>query len=350
LKGVFVDRGKNPNVVRVFARVDVQRWDKSPLDEATAFAIHGATSDFAGSHIHIELREMGLLGCRVELFYNPDDGRFCAFSHHESAAPLGDQQVELLKERTNGDWCDGVAAGFFEYLGESLGLDVQVCWRGPLVVSQFEGQKWRFNPWSNLASASCRGDVEGVRAALEAGEDVNASPEGLPILQCAIVGGHVAVAQLLIEHGADVNASDELSVGRTPLRTCVTSVRKRKEAIQIARMLLEHGADPIRPTGSVLDVARRRKWDAMVQLLEEFVKATAGPLVAPGTELRVGDRIQIGRGWLAGQVGVVEQSVSADAAHSAKFRIKIFGRDLLIDVPFNDIWSPGTSDKPGSLD
>jgi hypothetical protein len=193
------------------------------------------------------------------------------------------------------------------------------------------------------------GNLEAARAALEAGEDANASPEGLPILHCAIVGSHVAVARLLIEHGADVHAGDKLRVGRTPLRTCVTSERNREGTVPIARMLLEHGADPTRgPWGSVIDVARRRKWHRMVQLLEEFAEETGGRLAEPGTELRVGDRVRIGSGTWAGQVGVIEQSVSADAPHSARIRFNIFGRDVLIDVPLGEIWSPGTSDKPSS--
>jgi hypothetical protein len=343
-----VGSGENANEVRVFARVDVRRWDGSPLDEATARAIDGATSDLGLCSVFEEVRELGLLGGRVALSYDPDVGHLWAFAHHESAAPLGKQEIEFLKERTNGDWCDGVAAAFFEYLGEHLGLDVQVCWRDPLLASQYPRQGRRFSPWSNLARACWQGDLEAARAALEAGEDVDASPQGLPILHGAIIGSHVAAARLLIERGATVFAGDELSIGRTPLWSCVTCHGQREDTVRIARMLLERGADPTRgASGTTLEVARRRKWGPMVRLLEEF-EADAGG-AAPRAQLRIGEQVLICRGPFSGLTGAVEQSVSADAPDSARIRIKIFGRDVSVDVPLNEILPPAKSGKSSPL-
>jgi hypothetical protein len=157
------------------------------------------------------------------------------------------------------------------------------------------------------------------------------------------------VAQLLLERGADVYARDQLEVRRTALRSCATCHRQDEGTLRIARMLLERGADPSGTDGP-LAVARRRKWHRMVQLLEEFEGDAGGGRVDPGTELRAGDPVRIGRGFFAGTVGVIEQSVIAGAANSAKVRIKLASRDITFEVPCNAIWPLGTPDKPRSPD
>jgi hypothetical protein len=344
-----VDRGENPHIVRIFARMDIRAADGTPLDRVTLGAISGAADDTGLCSTSWEIHELGLLGGRVQLDYDDQVGHFWAGAEHESPAPLGDQELALLKDRTNGDWCDGGAAAFFDYLGGNLGFDLWVSWRHPLLVLQSRGQGWRFGPWSKLASACWQGDLEAARAALDAGEDVNARPEGLPILHFAIVQGHLAVAQLLIERGADIYARDQLEVGRTALRTCATCHRQGEDTVRIARMLLERGADPSGTEGP-LAVARRRKWDRMVQLLEEFAGDTGGGRADPGTELRAGDPVRIGRGFFAGTVGVIEQGVIADGANSAKVRFKLASRDMTFEVPCSALWPLRTPDTPRSPD
>jgi hypothetical protein len=341
-----VDRSENPHVIRVFARTDIRAAGGAPLDEAAAGAISGAADDIGLCSTSNEIHDLGLLGGRVQLDYDDQAGHFWASAEHESPSPLGDQEIELLKDRTNGDWCDGGAAAFFDYLGGHLGFDLWVSWRDPLLVLQSQRKGWRFVPWSKLARACWRGDLQAPRAAQDAGEDPDARPEGLPILHGAIVRGHVPVAQLLLERGADVYAGDQLEVRRTALRSCATCHRQGEGTLRIARMLLERGADPSGGTDDPLAVARRRKWDRMVELLEEFAGDAGGGRVASGTELRAGDRVRIGRGFFAGTVGVIEHPVIARGANSAKVRIKLASRDMTFDVPCNALWPLGAPDRP----
>ena len=71
---------------------------------------------------------------------------------------------------------------------------------------------------------------------LEKGADVTAARnDGLTALMCAAEGGHVAVAQLLLQHGADVAASND---GSTALMYSALGGH-----VAVAQLLLEHGAD-----------------------------------------------------------------------------------------------------------
>ncbi len=66
-----------------------------------------------------------------------------------------------------------------------------------------------------LHEAAAMGHLEVARLLLERGADVNAkNKHGFTPLHFAAGIGHTDVAKLLLEHGADVNAKDEH--GRTP--------------------------------------------------------------------------------------------------------------------------------------
>ena len=91
-----------------------------------------------------------------------------------------------------------------------------------------------------LGSAVEQGDVEGVKALLNQGADINEygacnpnTGRG-PAIHCAANAGNVEVAKLLIERGANVNA--ELR-GKTALDFAVF-----QEDVEMVQLLLEHGA------------------------------------------------------------------------------------------------------------
>jgi hypothetical protein len=325
------------------ARLAVRAGDGGLPDEATARAVHGATSDLGVCSTSHEVAELGLLGGRVLVHFDEGAG-FWAFAESESPGPLSDDQLDLLTKRTRADWTDGETGCFFEYLPERLGLPAHVRWVEPLIVTQFPGQGRRFAPWSELARTCWQGKLEAARAALAAGEDPNGCPDGLPILHGAIVGGHAEVARLLIERGADVRGRDVLDVQRDPLWTCVTCRQSPGPTALIARMLLERGANPDGGyRGPPLDVARRRGWDDMVRLLEEF---TTPP--RDGLPLRAGARVRIRTGPFSGMRGWVEQDVSGDAAEPVRVRIELLGRPVVVDVPAGDLHPPRPADEsPG---
>mmetsp|Transcript_31474 Transcript_31474/g.106674 ORF Transcript_31474/g.106674 Transcript_31474/m.106674 type:complete len:435 (-) Transcript_31474:24-1328(-) len=76
--------------------------------------------------------------------------------------------------------------------------------------------------------------------------DVNVRPEGAnTTLGVAVVIGSPALVLLLVQHGARVN---EMSSDMAPLHL-VNSIADPKNACLCAKILLEHGADPLLPCG-----------------------------------------------------------------------------------------------------
>jgi len=93
-----------------------------------------------------------------------------------------------------------------------------------------------------LFAASAYGQVDTVRWLLDHGADVNASQSSKP-LHLAAHNLHFDAVQLLLEHKADTNLLDKK--GRTPL--CEVLTRRfypEETVVDIVRRLLEHGADP----------------------------------------------------------------------------------------------------------
>jgi len=81
------------------------------------------------------------------------------------------------------------------------------------------------------------GHIDVARLLIDHGADVAAqSKDGTTPLHRASKGGHVDLAQLLIDHGADASAQDE--DGTTPLHGAIF-----RGHVDLARLLIEHGAD-----------------------------------------------------------------------------------------------------------
>ncbi|MCA9640551.1 MAG: ankyrin repeat domain-containing protein [Myxococcales bacterium] len=83
------------------------------------------------------------------------------------------------------------------------------------------------------------GDLDGVRAELDAGADPSAGDDvGYTPLHVATQNGHLQAVELLLQSGADPNALDRH--GNGPLWTAVLSARAQKE--RIVEVLLGAGA------------------------------------------------------------------------------------------------------------
>jgi ankyrin repeat protein len=95
------------------------------------------------------------------------------------------------------------------------------------------------NPELNkaLQDAVTIGDIDKIRSILDSGADVNAKAKnGASSLHLALIGGHEAVAALLISKGADTHT--KMSDGTTTLHFAI--LRNCKE---IAKFLLDDGVD-----------------------------------------------------------------------------------------------------------
>ena len=92
----------------------------------------------------------------------------------------------------------------------------------------------------NLFEACAAGKVDRVRellaANLASANDV--APDGFQPLGLAAFFGHTAVAQLLIEHGAQINSPSHNGQQVHPLHSAVAG-----QHYDLAKLLIEHGAD-----------------------------------------------------------------------------------------------------------
>lgn len=91
---------------------------------------------------------------------------------------------------------------------------------------------------ASIHDAAKNGDVAAITAALDAGAGVNESDGDATPLYFAIRGGHFAAAKLLIERGADVNATP------TPLLGPALMPALAKRRIDLINLLLDAGANP----------------------------------------------------------------------------------------------------------
>lgn len=92
---------------------------------------------------------------------------------------------------------------------------------------------------SALSLACVMGCVECARTLLEAGADPNASDDvGTPLF-AAVDEGHLRVVEVLVDHGADVNARG--SRGRTPLMESI--LHGPQNGADVVKFLLARGAD-----------------------------------------------------------------------------------------------------------
>lgn len=103
---------------------------------------------------------------------------------------------------------------------------------------------------SRVFAAARGGDAEMLASYVDAGLPVDLANEaGDTMLMLSAYHGHLAGVQVLIKRGADVNRANDR--GQTPLAGAVF-----KNQPEIARALLDAGADPDAGTPSAADTAR----------------------------------------------------------------------------------------------
>lgn len=102
-----------------------------------------------------------------------------------------------------------------------------------------------------LVTAIKKGNVDAVSTAVAECVDLTALVEGIPPLGWAIYENRPEIVRLLLEAGSDVDVPQK--DGTTPLQSC-SSIRSEhlsdEDAVVIAKMLIEHGADVMACAGN----------------------------------------------------------------------------------------------------
>lgn len=144
-----------------------------------------------------------------------------------------------------------------------------------------------------LHSAAGDGDLAAVRRLIASGIDLDAFDDlSYTPLHWAALGERLEVVGCLLQTGASVNRHDEAAIGETPLGQVAGNC-----SLAMARLLVEHGADPTIPGWmqiTALDrAATRRRLDgpAIYQLLLGAAQRVGHAGSSPGSPPRgVGKR------------------------------------------------------------
>lgn len=122
----------------------------------------------------------------------------------------------------------------------------------------------------NIRSACRIGDIDSVCRLLDANPEL--AKENVPFLssplRLATEGKHTSLVRLLLERGADPNASEHNGGSG-----CAVHAAAAHGYAEIAEMLLEHGADPnayVESSGDSLFIAKFKKQEHMIPLLASY--------------------------------------------------------------------------------
>ena len=146
-------------------------------------------------------------------------------------------------------------------LGDLPTLRVLSRWRDTLTSYSADG-------WTPLHLAAAFGGDDAVQFLLEQGADVHQRSRNAlnnqPLHACVAISKSTHAAKLLLDHGADVNATQH--GGFTPLHAAAFSGE-----LALVRLLVDSGAalDPKTNDGqTALDLAREKGHDEVVKLIE----------------------------------------------------------------------------------
>ena len=157
---------------------------------------------------------------------------------------------------------------------------------------------------SPLMYAGARGRLAAARWLLDRRANPNTrDPSGRTVL-IAAANGHTKIVQMLLEYGADPNVWNQS--GWTPLMSAASGHN------EIARLLLDHGADPNLRDGEDQTALMYAVWSECIEIMVLLLERGANPLRPSDTERTLPEVLaDTGRG------GILE-ALDAALAHPAR--------------------------------
>ena len=139
-----------------------------------------------------------------------------------------------------------------------------------LKVFLANGLKLRKTDYNLLNNFAGRGDAEGVRILLDLGFKVKGAPGGQALIEAA-TGQNLEVAKLLINAGADLNATDSDTTYYVEHFSALTNAAERGNT-EMVKLLLDAGADVKILNDKAHRMARKHGHTETLELIKDYKK------------------------------------------------------------------------------
>ncbi len=189
----------------------------------------------------MQLVDQGVVGGTIRARWTPGKG-LEVVTDYWMPDSLPASFIDLLRDETLAQLSDGIGEGGFEILLHG---------REYILVADTDGQPEMERVYdgksvpapSRIARSARDGDIALLEDAIDSGEAIDATIQGLTGLQLAIIYGHSECALLLIRRGANVNVlmrrDDESCLHLCALSRSLSD----SESARVVSALLAHGAD-----------------------------------------------------------------------------------------------------------
>lgn len=241
-------------------------------------------SDFT-EFLEDTLSDAHLLGEHIQLEFRPAEGRLYARASFHEKSPLDEAELEELSDHVRGQFIDGYASSdialrrflkqyWIEFVHEEISGPIKV--DAPRPAQRKTKSAAKTDDLTRLRDAVKAGDAQAVSALLDAGVKIDGVPKPIdqyftemPALSVAASNDNLEIAKLLLSHGADPNNANGVGPGLQG-KTAIM----RTSSLDMIDLLLAAGADPNHKgeAGETLITWRRREADMMEDILPDHAK------------------------------------------------------------------------------
>lgn len=258
--------------------------DAKTLKRFDGFTEKSDGSDFT-EFLEDTLETAELAGEPIRLEYRAEEARLYARASFHEARALDEAELEDLTDYVHGQFIDGYGSSdiavrrflkqyWIEFIHEEISGPIKI--DAPRPAQRKTKSAAKTNDLTRLRDAVKTGDVQTVRALLDAGVKVDGVPKPIdqyftemPALSVAASNDNVEIAKLLLSHGADPNNASGVGPGLQG-KTAIM----RTNFLDVIDLLLAAGADPNHKdeAGETLITWRRREADMMEDILPDHAK------------------------------------------------------------------------------